>query len=182
MSLAEKIESYIFDKIAGFKKKYSRNYGSYFTPAENLCYTSMKRFKETFGIIERGLRQGILHQLDTCPRVREGRPLQKNLHREQAIQVFKCPDAFFMRSLILPCRRTSVPSKSSSSPAWMRIFPMSGCNLPSDSCDDCGYQGEIRKYLPGVPAPQISRGSGGSHGYLTGSYDKQFNPRKNSRD
>ena len=33
------------------RDRYKLNFGVYLSPAENLCYTSMKKFKEKYGII-----------------------------------------------------------------------------------------------------------------------------------
>ena len=52
LNLAIEIEKLFANKCAKFKKDYSLNFGVYYTPAENLCYTSMKKFKEKYGIIQ----------------------------------------------------------------------------------------------------------------------------------
>ena len=41
MELAKRIERLFKDRCAEFKKEYKLNFGVYFTPAENLCYTAM---------------------------------------------------------------------------------------------------------------------------------------------
>ncbi len=51
MELAKRIEQLFKDRCAEFKKKYSLNFGVYYTPAENLCYTAMKKFKSEYGEI-----------------------------------------------------------------------------------------------------------------------------------
>ena len=51
MELAKLICQLYKDKCAEFKQKYKLNFGVYFTPAENLCHTAMKKFKEKYGII-----------------------------------------------------------------------------------------------------------------------------------
>ena len=51
MALAKRIEQLFKDRCSEFKEKYRLNFGVYYTPAENLCFTSMKNFKEKFGII-----------------------------------------------------------------------------------------------------------------------------------
>ena len=52
MDLAKRIEKLFQQRCAEFKKEYHLNFGVYMTPAENLCYTSMEKFKEKYGIIE----------------------------------------------------------------------------------------------------------------------------------
>lgn len=52
MGLAKRIEQLFKDKCKGFKEQYKLNFGVYMSPAENLCYTAMTKFKEKYGIIE----------------------------------------------------------------------------------------------------------------------------------
>ena len=51
MKLAKEIEQLFKDRCAEFKKEYKLNIGVYYTPAENLCYTAMKKFKKAYGEI-----------------------------------------------------------------------------------------------------------------------------------
>jgi len=52
MELAKRIEQLFKDRCAEFKKELHLNFGVYYTPAENLCYTAMKKFKAKYGIIK----------------------------------------------------------------------------------------------------------------------------------
>ena len=45
MELAKRIESLFKQRCDEFKQEYQLNFGVYFSPAENLCYTSMKKFR-----------------------------------------------------------------------------------------------------------------------------------------
>ena len=51
MELAKRIEGLFKKRCAEFKKDEHLNFGVYYTPAENLCYTAMKKFKKEYGII-----------------------------------------------------------------------------------------------------------------------------------
>lgn len=51
MGYAKKIEQLFKDRCAEFKQEYKLNFGVYYTPAENLCYTSMQKFKAKYGEI-----------------------------------------------------------------------------------------------------------------------------------
>ena len=51
MELAKRIEQLFKDRCAEFKQQYKLNFGVYYSPAENLCYTAMKKFREKYGII-----------------------------------------------------------------------------------------------------------------------------------
>ena len=51
MDLAKRIEQFYKDKCNEFKEKYHKNYGVYYSPCENTCYTAMKKFKAKYGVI-----------------------------------------------------------------------------------------------------------------------------------
>lgn len=52
MELAKKIEQLFADKCNQYKESYKLNFGVYYTPAENLCFTSFKAFKKKYGEVE----------------------------------------------------------------------------------------------------------------------------------
>ena len=51
MKAAKKIEALFKKRCAEFKEAYKLNFGVYYTPAENLCYTALKKFRNKYGII-----------------------------------------------------------------------------------------------------------------------------------
>ena len=51
MELAKRIEGLFKQRCAEFKEEYKLNFGVYYTPAENLCYTAMQKFKQKYGVI-----------------------------------------------------------------------------------------------------------------------------------
>ena len=52
MALAKRIEQLFKDRCAEFKKTYKLNFGVYFTPAESLCHTALKKFRDKYGVIK----------------------------------------------------------------------------------------------------------------------------------
>jgi len=48
MEYAKKIEQLFLDRTSEFKKEYKLNFGVYYTPAESLCHTAMKKFRKAF--------------------------------------------------------------------------------------------------------------------------------------
>ena len=48
MKYAKKIEQLFLDRTSEFKKEYKLNFGNYYTPAENLCYTSFNKFRKAY--------------------------------------------------------------------------------------------------------------------------------------
>ena len=51
MNFAKKIEKLFYDRCAEYKQTYKLNFGVYYTPAENLCYTAYKKFVSQYGHI-----------------------------------------------------------------------------------------------------------------------------------
>ena len=51
MDLAKHIEQLFKTRCAEFKQEYKLNFGVYYSPAENLCYTAMRKFKNKYGVI-----------------------------------------------------------------------------------------------------------------------------------
>ena len=56
-------------------------------------------------------------------------------------------------------------------------IPYFAINVPSDNCNDCGYQGSIDGNCPKCGSSNIQRLRRVT-GYLTGSYKDAFNPGK----
>lgn len=52
MKLAQTIEELFKVKVAKYKENYKLNFGVYYTPAENLCYTSYEKFTKKYKLIE----------------------------------------------------------------------------------------------------------------------------------
>ena len=52
LALAKRIEELFSKRCNEFKHEYKLNFGVYYTPAENLCFTAMKKFKERYGVIK----------------------------------------------------------------------------------------------------------------------------------
>ena len=52
MKFGVEIEKLFNRKCAEFKKNDHLNFGVYYTPAENLCKTSLRKFRDRFGVIE----------------------------------------------------------------------------------------------------------------------------------
>lgn len=51
MNIAKKIENLFSTRVNEFKNEYHLNFGVYYTPAETLCHTALKKFREKYGEI-----------------------------------------------------------------------------------------------------------------------------------
>ena len=52
MGIAKEIEALFKRKCAEYKENYKLNFGVYYTPAENTCFTAFKKFEKKYGLIE----------------------------------------------------------------------------------------------------------------------------------
>ena len=59
MKYAKEIEELYKKRCSEFKQELKLNFGVYYTPAENLCYTAFKKWKEKYGDYE-----GVTYYLD----------------------------------------------------------------------------------------------------------------------
>ena len=156
MELAKRIEQLFNTRCAEYKKRYKLNFGVYYTPAENLCYTAMKKFKAKYGVI---------------PNVSDRDFFTNSMH----VPVWRDVDAF--RKIEIESELTGysnagcityveVPSKSSHNIDAMeelvnfamdKDIPYFAINLPIDTCQDCYYRGEIKDACPKCGGTKISR-------------------------
>lgn len=156
MELAKRIEQLFNTRCAEYKKRYKLNFGVYYTPAENLCYTAMKKFKAKYGVI---------------PNVSDRDFFTNSMH----VPVWSDVDAF--RKIEIESELTGysnagcityveVPSKSSHNIDAMeelvnfamdKDIPYFAINLPIDTCQDCYYRGEIKEVCPKCGGTKISR-------------------------
>ena len=173
MAVAKRIEQLFKDKCAEFKKEYSLNFGVYYTPAENLCYTAMKKFKAKYGEI---------------PNVSDREYFTNSMHVPvwHDISVF---DKIDIESQLTGYSSAGcityveVPSgvknnidalETIVNYAMDKDIPYFALNIPLDNCNDCGYQDEIGEKCPQCGSTNISRLRRVT-GYLTGNYTTAFN-------
>ena len=173
MELAKRIEALFKKRCAEFKQEYKLNFGVYYTPAENLCYTAMKKFKEKYGEI---------------PNVSDREYFTNSIHVPvwHEISIF---DKIDIESQLTGYSNAGcityveVPSGVKNNLEALETIvnyamdhdvPYFALNIPLDSCNDCGYQDEINDVCPQCGSTNISHLRRVT-GYLTGSYKDAFN-------
>jgi len=190
MALAKRIEQLYWDKCAEYKNKYSLNFGVYYTPAESLCYTAMKKFRTKYGEIE-----NVTYFINDNGEKEYKEYFTNSTH----VPVYK---------KISPFEKVDIESQlsglsSAGCITYIEIthdiihnidalekildymmehdIPYAAFNVPSDQCKDCHYQGYIPIGSPcpacGAPSDHIDRLRRVT-GYLTGNYTTAFNEGK----
>lgn len=183
---AKQIEQLYKDRCAQFKQEYKLNFGVYYTPAESLCYTAFKKWKDKYGDYE-----GVTYYLD-----KDGNRVEK---------------LYFTNSMHVPVYYQLSPFEKIDIESQLTGYSSAGCityievkhdvihntealeqmvdyamehdipyfaiNLPNDMCNDCGYTGLIDEKCPKCGGENISRLRRVT-GYLTGDYKSAFNMGK----
>lgn len=202
MAFAKEIEGLFHKRAAEYKNKYKLNFGVYYTPAENLCYTAMKKFKDKYGDVEN------VTYINLPVKDKHG-----NIVYDENKQIMfnKHEKCYFTNSIHVPVWEEMTPFEKIDIEAQLVNYSNAGCityvelpastknniealetivdyamdndipyfaiNVPIDTCEDCGYSGEIGDACPICGSTHISHLRRVT-GYLTGDYKSAFNPGK----
>ena len=173
MKLAKRIEQLFKNRCAGFKKEYSLNFGVYYTPAENLCYTAMKKFKAKYGEIPNVSDREYFTNSMHVPVWREISVFDK-IDIESQLTGYSSAGCITYVEVPSGVKNNIDALETIVNYAMDHDIPYFALNIPLDSCNDCGYQDEIGEKCPQCGSTNISRLRRVT-GYLTGSYKDAFN-------
>ena len=173
MKLAKRIEQLFKDRCAEFKQTYKLNFGVYYTPAENLCYTAMKKFKEDFGelpnISDRDYFTNSMH----VPVWKEISPFDK-IDIESELTGYSSAGCITYVELEGAVLKNLDALEQIVTYAMNKDIPYFAINVPNDTCLNCGWTGEIANECPECGSKDIQRLRRVT-GYLTGNYTTAFN-------
>ena len=173
MELAKRIEQLFKDRCAEFKKEYKLNFGVYYTPAENLCYTAMKKFKAKYGEIPNVSDHEYFTNSIHVPVWYEISVFDK-IDIESQLTGYSSAGCITYVELPTGVKNNIDALETIVNYAMDHDIPYFACNLKLDCCDDCGYQDEMNDTCPQCGSHNISQLRRVT-GYLTGSYKKAFN-------
>ena len=176
MQLAIEIETLFKEKCTKFKKDNKLNFGVYYTPAENLCYTAMKKFKEKYGEIKSVSDHDFFTNSMHVPVWKKMTPFEK-IDIEAQLTPYSSAGCITYVELDAGTVNNIQALEDLVNYAMDKDIPYFAINVPSDSCNDCGYQGSIDGNCPKCGSSNIQRLRRVT-GYLTGSYKDAFNPGK----
>lgn len=186
MELAKRIEQLFKDRCAEFKNEYKLNFGVYYTPAENLCYTAFKKWKDKYGEFE-----NVTYFINDKGEKEEKEYFTNSMH----VPVYDEMSPF--RKIDIESQLTGYSSagcityvevkrdiihnidalKEMVDYAMEHDIPYFAINSPNDQCEDCGYSGNIPNVCPKCGSSHISKLRRVT-GYLTGDYKSAFNKGK----
>mgnify|MGYP004519412433 CR=1 FL=1 len=176
MRLAKKIEKLFYDRCAEFKKEYKLNFGTYFTPAENLCYTAMQKFKEKYGIIKNVSDKEFFTNSVHVPVWTKINPMQK-IDIESQLTGYSRAGCISYVELGGSVKNNIDALETIVNYAMDKDIPYFAINVPNDMCTNCGYTDDIADECPMCGCKKIRRLRRVT-GYLTGDYKTAFNKGK----
>ena len=176
MELAKEIEALFNKRCAEFKKEYSLNFGVYYTPAENLCHTAMKRFKEKYGEIANVSDKEFFTNSMHVPVWIKMSPFQK-IDIESQLTGYSNAGCITYVELDSGVKNNLDALEQLVNYAMDKDIPYFAINVPNDTCLECGYTDEFNGYCPECGSTHIQQLRRVT-GYLTGNYTTAFNKGK----
>ena len=173
MELAKRIEQLFKDKCAEFKEKYKLNFGVYYTPAENLCYTAMKKFKEKYGIIPNVSDKDYFTNSIHVPVWKKISPFDK-IDIESQLTGYSSAGCITYVELDSTVKNNIDALEVLVNYAMDKDIPYFAINVPNDTCLECGYCDEFNDTCPECGSHNIQQLRRVT-GYLTGNYKTSFN-------
>ena len=173
MELAKEIEALFKKRCAEFKKEYKLNFGVYYTPAENLCYTAMKKFQKKYGEIENvsdheyftnSIHVPVWHDISVFDKI----------DIESQLTGYSSAGCITYVELPSGVKNNLEALETIVNYAMDHDIPYFAINIPIDTCMDCGYSDEMNDTCPecgGHNIQHLRRVTG----YLTGDYKTAFN-------
>ena len=173
MRLAKQIEELFSKRCKEYKERYKLNFGVYYTPAENLCYTAMKKFQEKYGVIENVSDKEFFTNSIHVPVWKEIDPFTK-IDIESQLTGYSTAGCITYVELDSGILHNIDALEQIVIYAMDKDIPYFALNVPNDLCLDCGYTGEINDECPMCKGKNIQRLRRVT-GYLTGDYKTAFN-------
>lgn len=174
MELAKRIEALFNKRCKEFKEELHLNFGVYYTPAENLCYTAMKKFRQKYGIIPNISENDFFTNSIHVPVWKEIGAFEK-IDIESELTGYSNAGCITYVELDSSAKNNIDALEQLVVYAMDKDIPYFAVNTPNDLCTDCGFTEQIDE----DDCPRC----GGDHiqrlrrvtGYLTGDYKTAFN-------
>ena len=176
MEVAKRIEQLFKDRCAQFKEEYKLNFGVYYSPAENLCHTAMKKFREKYGVIPNISENDYFTNSIHVPVWKEMSVFEK-IDIEAQLTGYSSAGCITYVELDSTVKNNLEALEILVNYAMDKDIPYLGVNLPNDTCLSCGYCDELNDKCTECGGTNIQRLRRVT-GYLTGDYKTAFNKGK----
>ena len=172
MELAKRIEQLFKDRCAQFKKEEHLNFGVYYTPAENLVYTAMKKFQDKYGVIEKVSDKEYFTNSIHVPVWHDLTPFEK-IDIESQLTGYSNAGCITYVELDSATSHNIDALEKLVNYAMDKDIPYLAINLPNDTCLKCGFTGEFNDECPMCGSKDIQQLRRVT-GYLSSDY-RRFN-------
>ena len=185
LELGQRIEKLFNERCSEFKHElhkdpdgyeYYLNFGVYLTPAENLCYTAMQKFKAQYGVIPNVSDREYFTNSTHVPVWEEVDPFTK-IRTEAALDKYSNAGCITYVEFDNSLQNNLEALETIVNYAMDCDLPYFAVNVPNDQCQDCGYTDLINDTCPICGGKNIRRLRRVT-GYLTGDYTTAFNRGK----
>ena len=176
MEVAKRIEQLFKDRCAQFKEEYKLNFGVYYSPAENLCHTAMKKFREKYGIIPKVSENDYFTNSIHVPVWKEMSVFEK-IDIESQLTGYSSAGCITYVELDSGIKNNLDALETIVNYAMDHDIPYFAVNVPNDTCLSCGYCDEFNDHCPECGSENIQQLRRVT-GYLTGNYKTAFNKGK----
>lgn len=176
MELAKRIEQLFKDRCSEFKEQYKLNFGVYYSPAENLCFTAMKKFRDKYGIIENVSDKKFFTNSMHVP-VWKQMPAFRKIEIESQLTGYSSAGCITYVELTSSVQHNLKALEKLVNYAMDCDIPYFAVNVPNDMCMSCGFTDDINDECPKCGGKTIRRLRRVT-GYLTGDYTEAFNEGK----
>lgn len=176
MELAKRIEQLFKTRCAEFKEQYHLNFGVYMTPAENLCYTSMQKFKAKYGVIPNVSDKEFFTNSMHVPVWIDVSPFEK-IDIESQLTGYSNAGCITYVELDAAAKYNVDALEGIVNYAMDKDIPYFAINVPNDQCMNCGYCDQMGDVCPMCNSRDIKRLRRVT-GYLTNDYKTAFNKGK----
>lgn len=176
MELAKRIEQLFKDRCAEFKKQYKLNFGVYYTPAESLCYTAMKKFRNKYGKLKNISDRDFFTNSMHVPVWKEIDIFDK-IDIESQLTGYSNAGCITYIELDGGVKNNIDALETIVNYAMDKDIPYFAINVPVDECLDCGFAGEFNEKCSQCGSHNIQQLRRVT-GYLTGNYKTAFNKGK----
>ena len=173
MKLAKRIEQLFKDRCSEFKQEYKLNFGVYYSPAENMCYTSMKKFQKKYGKIPNISDKDFFTNSIHVPVWKEISPFDK-IDIESQLTGYSSAGCITYIELEGGVKNNLEALEQIVNYAMDKDIPYFAINVPNDTCLECGYTDEFNNKCPMCNSENIQQLRRVT-GYLTGDYKSAFN-------
>lgn len=172
-TLGCKIEQLFKDRCKEQKEKEHLNYGVYLTPAENLCYTSMQKFKKKYGAIPNISDKEFFTNSVHCPVWEQIDPFRK-IDIESVLDNYSNAGSILYVELESSVKNNLDAVETIINYAMDKDVPYFAINVPNDQCEDCGYSDDMDEECPMCGSNHVTHLRRVT-GYLTSDYKTAFN-------